>query len=420
MRNLVASSQSRAARRFSVGLCFLSALCEGFDVQAAGVAATGITRELHCTPADLGLFFSASGLGLMIGSVIGGRIADRRGRKLVLVASIGVFGAFSLLTAVMPSLLPLAGARFLTGLGLGGALPNLIAMAAETSAPGIRNRSLGIAYVGMPIGGSLASVLAFLIPSEAWRELFRVGGVAPLVMVPALMYFLPDSRCAATSRPRALGFADSAQLLFGIGRAAQTLLLWLSFFLVVLTLHLMLNWLPFLLMARGLSKDAAMLAQAAFGMGGAVIALGQAALLDSSWRLRSIVVSIGLLPLVVVCAALLPPWPGALILATLLLGGAILAQQVIVYAAGSAYYADEGRGTGLGAAVAAGRAVSLAGPLFSSALLASGRNAAQVLLDVLPVVLACGACVGLVSRTGGSESGAAEATPVSIRVRPSG
>jgi AAHS family 3-hydroxyphenylpropionic acid transporter len=156
MGNPVASRQSRTALRFSVGLCFLSALCEGFDVQAAGVAAPGITRELHCTPADLGLFFSASGLGLMIGSVIGGRISDRRGRKLVLVASIGVFGAFSLLTAVMPSLLLLAGTRFLTGLGLGGA-PNLIALAVETSAPGVRNRSVGIAYVGMPIGGSLAS-----------------------------------------------------------------------------------------------------------------------------------------------------------------------------------------------------------------------------------------------------------------------
>jgi AAHS family 3-hydroxyphenylpropionic acid transporter len=98
-------------------------------------------------------------------------------------------------------------------LGLGGAMPNLIAMAAETSAPGIRNRSVGIAYIGMPIGGSLASVLAFFIPSESWRELFRVGGLAPLLLVPALMYFLPDKRSAATSRSQALGFADSAQQL---------------------------------------------------------------------------------------------------------------------------------------------------------------------------------------------------------------
>src|SRR5579863_10455 len=116
--------QQPRMHRFLGGLCFLSALCEGFDVQAAGLAATGIARELHCTPADLGLFFSATGIGLLIGSVVGGTIADRRGRKLVLVASIGMFGAFSLVTAVMPSLWLLAGGRLLTGLGLGGALPN--------------------------------------------------------------------------------------------------------------------------------------------------------------------------------------------------------------------------------------------------------------------------------------------------------
>jgi MFS transporter, AAHS family, 3-hydroxyphenylpropionic acid transporter len=408
---------SRATHRFLGGLCFLSALCEGFDVQAAGVAATGIGRELHCTPADLGLFFSATGIGLLIGSVVGGTIADRRGRKLVLVASSSVFGAFSLLTAFMPNLSLLVGARFLTGLGLGGAMPNLIAMAVETSAPGVRNRSVGIAYVGMPIGGSLASVLAFFIPSEAWRELFRVGGLAPLLLVPALMYFLPDKR-SATSRPRAPAFAESAQQLLGTGRAAQTLLLWLSFFLIVLTLHLMLNWLPFLLTARGLTKDSAMLAQAGFGMGGAVIALQQAAQLDSSRRGASILITIGVLPLVLVCAALLPAWPAALILTSLLLGGAILAQQVIVYAAGSALYADEARGTGLGAAVAAGRVGSLAGPLFSAALLASGRNATQVLLDVLPIALACGACVGLVARTRHSKSSPLEVDTFSVSMRP--
>jgi len=391
---------AQALRRpVAAGLCFLCALCEGFDVQAAGVAATGITRELHCTPADLGLFFLASGVGLLIGSVVGGRIADRRGRRLVLVASITIFGLFSLLTAAMPSLLLLAGGRFLTGLGLGGALPNLIAMAVETSAPAVRNRSVGIAYVGMPIGGSLAGILAFFLPAEAWRELFWIGGLAPLLVVPALIQFLPESRSGAAKRAPARWFFDGTQQLFGAGRTAQTLVLWLSFLLIVLTLHLMLNWLPFLLTTRGLSKDSAMLAQAAFGIGGAVIAVEQAMLLDSSWRRASVWISVGMLPLVLVCAALLPAWPVPLILTALLLGGSILAQQVIIYAAAGVYYPDEARGIGLGAAVAAGRGGSLAGPLFPAAQLASGRDATQVLLAALPIVLACGICVRLASRT---------------------
>jgi AAHS family 3-hydroxyphenylpropionic acid transporter len=410
--------QSYAAQRVLSTLYFLIALCEGFDVQAAGVAATGLTRELHCTPADLGLFFSASGIGLLIGSIIGGHIADRRGRKPVLVAAVGLFGAFSLLTAVMPSLLLLAGARFLTGVGLGGALPNLIAIAAETSAPGAHNRCVGIAYFGAPIGGSLVSVLAFFMPSEAWRELFRVGGAAPLLIVPALILFLPDSRSVDPSPSRAVGLAHSVKQLFCKGRVAQTLLLWLSFFLIVLTLHLMLNWLPYLLTARGLTKDSAMLAQAAFGIGGAVIALKQAALLDSSWRWRSILVSTVVLPLVLVSAALLPAWPSALVLTALLLGGAILAQQVIVYAASSTSYPSAVRGTGLGAAVAAGRVGSLAGPLFSAALLAGGRSATEVLLAVLPIVLGCGVCVGLVSRTRKSRSSDLEAETFSVSMLP--
>jgi len=396
---MLEGQQARAMGRGPVAIYMLTALCEGFDVQAAGVAATGILGELHCTPAELGLFFSASGIGLMIGSVVGGGIADRRGRKLVLVASIGAFGGFSLLTAVMPSLPLLAVARFLTGLGLGGAIPSLLAMAFENSAPEGSNRNLGIAYIGMPIGGSLVSLLAFLIPSTAWRELFWVGGLIPLLIVPALMYFLPDARGANPPTSRESGLASGSRQILEKGRRTQTLLLWISFFLIVLTLHLMLNWLPFLLKARGLSKDAAMLAQAAFGMGGALIALGQAALLDSSWRWRSTVISIGVLPLILICAALIPAWPATLTLTALLLGGSILAQQVIVYSAGSVCYSKEGRGIGLGAAVAVGRVGSIAGPLFAAVLLASGRDASQVLLGMLPIVLACGVFVGLASRT---------------------
>lgn len=161
-----------------------------------------------------------------------------------------------------------------------------------------------------------------------------------------------------------------------------------------------------------------MLAQAGFGMGGAVIALKQAALLDSSRRGTSILISIGVLPLVLVCAALLPAWPAALILTSLLLGGAILAQQVIIYAAAGVFYPDAARGTGLGAAVAAGRVGSLAGPLLSAALLAGGRNATQVLLDVLPIALASGACVGLVSRARRSKSAGLEAHTFSVSMRP--
>jgi AAHS family 3-hydroxyphenylpropionic acid transporter len=376
----------------------LSALCEGFDVQAAGVAAAGLNRELHATPSDLGLFFTAAGAGLLIGSLVGGRISDRVGRKLVLITSISAFGAFSLLTAFAPTMSLLTAARFLTGIGLGGALPNLIALAADISALSVRNRTIGVAFVGMPIGGSLASVLAFLLPLESWRHLFLVGGLAPILIVPALVAFLPGGRAPpTTASPAAAHVHGIFQELLGRNRALKTLLLWLSFFLGVLMLHLMLNWLPLLLTGRGLSKDAAMSAQAGFNCGGALLALCQAALLDTRWRWISILVCIAALPVLLFCAAVSPAWPLTLGVLAMLLGGAILAQQVTVYASGSACYPTEARGTGVGAAVAAGRVGSLLGPLFGAALIASGHTAAQVLLGVLPLSIACGGCVGLVS-----------------------
>src|SRR5262249_969257 len=154
--------------------------------------------------------------------------------------------------------------------------------------------------------------------------------------------------------------------------------------------------------------------------GGAGIAVGQAALLDSSSRGASVCMSVGMLPLVLMCAALLPAWPVALILTALLLGGAILAQQVIIYAAAGLYYPDDARGMGLGAAVAAGRVGSLAGPLFPVALLASGRGATQVLLAALPIVLACGACVRLASRIGiNSGESLSECSPLTSRMTDS-
>jgi AAHS family 3-hydroxyphenylpropionic acid transporter len=183
--------------------------------------------------------------------------------------------------------------------------------------------------------------------------------------------------------------------LFGQRRAFKTLLLWASFFLIVLTLHLMLNWLPSLLSARGLAKNSTAIAQAAFNAGGAAVALWLGALLDSPRQRTSIAVSIVLLPVILLLIAFSPPRAVVLAVLACLLGGAILAQQVILYGVASAYYPAAARGAGIGAAVAVGRFGSLIGPLFAASLLAAGRTPSQVLIGVLPIVLACGVCVGL-------------------------
>jgi AAHS family 3-hydroxyphenylpropionic acid transporter len=385
---------SRAA--LTVFLCFLGAICEGFDVQAAGVAAGGLIRVFRPTSLALGLFFAASGLGLLLGALIGGRVSDLMGRKPVLVASIAAFGIFSLLTSLAPDMDTLIGARFLTGLGLGGAMPNLIALVADSTVSTSRAASIAAAFVGMPFGGVAASLVIFAIPLDAWRLVFQIGGVAPLIIAPLMIWLLPQVKAAALKAPAGAGFAPNmARALFTNGRTPRTLFLWLSFFLIVLTLHLMLNWLPLLLMGRGLLKGHAVIAQAGFNAGGGLIALSVGIALDSRWRRIAIGASVVMLPTMLALAALVPARPDILIGVAFLLGGAILAQQVIVYAAAGASYPASDRGTGMGAAVAAGRLGSLTGPLFAASLLAAGQSPSKVLIGVLPIVVVCGISAGL-------------------------
>jgi MFS transporter, AAHS family, 3-hydroxyphenylpropionic acid transporter len=377
-------------------LCALGAVCEGFDVQAAGVAAAGLRFEFHPGAQALGLFFAAGGAGLLVGALIGGHLSDSIGRKPVLVTSISAFGVFSLVTSAMPSIPLLIAARFLTGLGLGGAMPNLIALAADSSSTDSRNVSIATAYVGMPLGGSVASLLASSLSQEAWRVVFQVGGVAPLVTVCLMVLFIPAHAVTRHSRIPVEHAATALRELFGSKRVLTTLSLWVSFFLIALILHLMLNWLPLLLIGRGLRSSHAALAQAGFNLGGAAAGLCLGALLDSSSRRTAIIACVATLPVLVWLTAASPARTGLVIGLVAALGGAIIAEQVIAYGATTASYPPHARGTAIGAAIAAGRAGSLVGPLIAAALLASGRTPSQVLMDILPLVLLCSSLVGAI------------------------
>jgi MFS transporter, AAHS family, 3-hydroxyphenylpropionic acid transporter len=373
--------------------CIFAALCEGFDIQAAGVAAAGLSRELHPSPAALGYFFSASGAGLLAGALVGGRVADRIGRRAVLIASIATFGLFSLLTPLAWNMEGLTCARFLTGLGLGGAMPNLIALAADTSSRGARNTRIAVTYLGMPIGGALASFIVLVLPAASWRAVFLVGGAAPLLVAPLMALWMP--RRVTPPEADAKQVTTILRTLFSDGRRSTTLVLWAGFLLLTLTLHLLLNWLPLLLLGRGMVKSQAALAQIGFNTGGALAAYGIGKLLDSRWLRYGIVATLLSLPLILALLAVSPPQAGLLFGLALLLGAAVLAQQVIAYAVASACYPILARGTGVGGAVAAGRIGSLVGPLFAASLLSSGGSPAQVLLGLFPLTVLCGGCVGL-------------------------
>jgi MFS transporter, AAHS family, 3-hydroxyphenylpropionic acid transporter len=379
--------------------CVLAVFCEGIDLQAAGVAAGGIIPEFKPSPGQLGNFFSASTIGLFFGALIGGRLSDSIGRKRVLLTSIVLFGLFSLLTALAPSMQMLYWARLLTGLGLGGALPNLIALVNECSAPDRRSANVALAYSGAPFGGAVASLISMSIAAPHWRLIFIAGGVAPLIIAPIMLAKLRESpafervRGEKAMAARAQGGSVAAfgrASIFAIltaGRAIPTLLLWISFFLGLLTLYLLLSWLPTLLVDNGMTKPQAAGAQIAFNVGGGFAALLMGQALEGRLRHAGIVTTFVALPALILLLSRAPAAPGPTVLIVFALGCAVLAGQSFLYAIAPACYPTAIRGMGVGAAVAIGRIGSIAGPKLAGVLKAAGHGYSQLLTDLLPIAV---------------------------------
>ncbi len=379
---------ARSAAAVTLSLCFAVALLEGLDLQSVGVAAPRMAREFGLSVTQMGLAFSAGTFGLLPGAMFGGRLADRIGRKRVLILSACLFGLLSIATALVSSFDMLVLVRVLTGIGLGGALPNLIALSSEAVSPRARNTAVSIMYCGIPFGGVIASIIGIVNMGDTeWRHIFYVGGAGPLLLVPLLFAFLPESKAFRRAahegnvQPAAVG-----NVLFGGNRALSTAQIWISYFCTLIVLYFLLNWLPSLMAARGLSRPEIGYVQIAFNVGGGIGALCIGMLMD---RLRGAVVVSGMyIGIIASLAALsIAPGFGALAGSAFFAGMFVIGGQSVLYALSAAFYPTAMRGTGVGAAVAVGRIGSVVGPLAAGQLLAMGRSSSVVIGASIPVTL---------------------------------
>ncbi|HEY6642777.1 MFS transporter [Povalibacter sp.] len=375
----------------TIGLCFMVAVIEGFDIQAMGVAAPKLAPEFGLTPSQLGWVFAISNIGLVIGASLGGRAADRFGRKPVFIGSVLAFGSFTLLTAFSGSFGVLFASRLLAGLGFGAALPNMMAVAAEISTPQRRSITASAMFCGMPLGGGLSALLTQVLPPDFdWRTIFIVGGILPLVVAVALKLWMSETLVASARSKEAR--VAVGQTLFGDRRAMPTLLLWLTFLPTLVILYLFLNWLPTLVMANGLDRSIAPQASLAFNFASVVGALAVGWMVDRYGARWPLVAAYALLIVVIVAlgsARHLTP--------VLLLSGAagflLLGANYALYGVAASYYPTNMRGTGSGASIAVGRVGSICGPLLAGALLGAGATATHVVQYMAPV--AAVACIAV-------------------------
>ncbi len=389
------NTEIRGRVAVTIAMCFLAAILEGYDIQAFGIAAPKLVAALALDPAEQGWAASAAMIGLVFGAFIGGRLADATGRKPVLLASVALFGVGALWTATSGSFFALLPARFVTGLGFGGAYPVLIAIAAEISAPSRRSAVTCALFCGMPAGGSLVSLFANIAGEQLdWRMIFIVGGAMPLAILPLLWFFLGETRPA---------HEDSADVkllpaLFGGGRGMATILLASASFLALVVLYLILNWLPSLVVAKGhLSGDGAA-ASFAFNIAGVLGALLLGFLADIAGVRRALVLAYGtiLVSLYFLGAAqsviVIVAWSGVVGLFT-------SGITFVLYGLAPALYPVKVRAAASGAIVGAGRLGTIAGPLLAGQLRQMGWPAGSVIDAMLPIVLLGGVCaITLTSR----------------------
>ena len=374
----------------TVAICFLIAVIEGLDIQAAGIAAAGIREAFGLDSSQLGVFFSAGILGLLPGALIGGRYSDRIGRKKVLIWSVAVFALFTLCTVWVNSFNSLLLVRFLAGAGLGAAMPNLITLASEAVKPENRGRAVGLMYCGMPVGAAILSYIASLDFGSDWKNIFYLGGLLPIIVLPIMIKFLPESReflkAQNTNQTTTVATQGSFKDLFNSQNLMRTCLISVSYFFTLMVVYIMLSWLPSLFMELGFSRKEGSTAQFFFMMSATVgtIVLG---MLTDRWKKAYVIILMygGILAglFCLNAASSLTQ----MYLASALVGAFVIGCQGVLYAFGSIVYPTEVRATGVGMASAVGRVGAMLGPTIAGQLLAAGFGAAGVISAAIPCIV---------------------------------
>jgi MFS transporter, AAHS family, 3-hydroxyphenylpropionic acid transporter len=373
-----------------IALCCLVVIFEGIDLQAPGLTIPVLGPLFHMTSGARGLFLSVSTFGLILGAAVGGRLSDVIGRKWVLIGAVGLFGLLTVVTAFSVSAQMLLVARFLTGVGLGGALPNAVALVSETVGIQRRGTAVGCLYASLPVGGAVASVVvAIASGKEQWPTVYLVGGIAPLVVVPLLAWLLPN-RKSASKKTSSLPPSSVVAALFSEKRLLRTLALWISFFLALVTMYLLLGWLPSLMVGLGLTRPQASMVQIAFNALGAAGSIATGLLLDRYRRTLIVATAFALALACIAFLASISPVFTIAVLAGGLVGATVSATQAILYSLAPGCYPVRVRGTGVGFAVAVGRTGSAVGPLLAGFLIGAGQSSSQVLTVLLPILAVSG------------------------------
>ena len=391
-------------------MCGLIVFVDGFDAQAMGYVAPALSEALHIPRAVLGPVISSGLVGMMIGALVSGSLADRIGRRPVLIGCTVIFGIGSLLTATAQSVQSLVIYRALTGLGMGCAMPNAIALTSELMPHRRRGSSVTMMICGFSLGAAVGGfIAASIIPRLGWQSVFVVGGTFPILIAAAAFFWLPDSvrqRAPAFAAARfgarrfgAAGRELQVAQLFTEGRGVATVLIWIVYFMNLLNLYFLNSWLPTIISDDGVPVSTAIRLTALFQVGGIGGAIVLGLILDryfSFWVLASCYLWAAISVLLIGASGASTLMLGVTIVFA---GWGIIGGQNGGHAVTADFYPTMMRSTGVGWALGIGRIGSITGPVLGGWLLASGTPVGQVFwAAAVPALIATLAAAGLAIR----------------------
>jgi MFS transporter, AAHS family, 4-hydroxybenzoate transporter len=424
-----------------MALCAAVVFLDGFDTQVIGNLVPAIIADWKVTRPAMAPVGVAGLLGLMIGALALGPVADMIGRRTVIIGSTLAFGVMTVLTGLLAdSVTSLVMLRFLTGIGLGGAMPNAIAMTAEYAPKRRQATMVMVMFCGFPLGASFAGFIsAYLIPAFGWRSVLYLGGVLPIALVPLLLAQLPESirhlvlqgnqtaRIGAIlSRINpALAFADGTRFaiaeqhgggvpvahLFREGRAVPTVLLWIVFFMSLLNIFLINFWLPTLTHDAGIPLALANMATGLFQAGGVISTLLGGRAVDAYGAYRVLTPAYFLAGLFIAALGFVVASPALMLIAATLAGFCLIGGQTGINALSSTFYPTFIRSTGVGWGLGIGRIGSIAGPAVGGILLALNWPTTAIFLIGGAAALCAAIALFAMGRTQAARSQLASARP---------
>ncbi len=398
--------------------CLVMAI-EGYDMQLAGFAAPAIIKAWKINKAYLTPVFGFGLFGYMLGATLLSGLADRFGRKKIILGGAFWFGAFTLAAANSHSVTGLLLVRFFAGLGLGAAIPTTIALAVEYAPSRTRATTVAILFIGYNIGAALGGFLAAkLMPALGWPSVFYVGGIAMIVLSFALIFVLPESisylalrqsespdlAAIATrldpelisERPARFILREEKQAgvparhLFTEGRAPITLLLWLAYISSLMGQHFLTSWLPTVLAGSGVSLDHAVLAGSSVQIGGAVGGLALCWLIDRRGT-SALAGSFGIVALLIALVPYATQSDLVLMPLAFLIGFGLMGGLTGLNAVSGTFYPTYIRSTGVGWALGIGRIGSILGPVLGGLLISfNPSNSVLFTCAAVPVFFCSG------------------------------